>query len=324
MKAVIEQPFGVGLGKAAATIGKMQADFYSADNIPQALINRADDPVYIYNEYIRIGVEAGIPALIIFLVLMGVVLSNAYKEKKYGAVGSLVCLSVFAFFSYPFTILPFDIVLVFFLALIQVKKNKIETSGVVISVNNDVRPKASLQRILVSMVFMVLIASILVDRLPTIKAWKTWRASMVFADSHLYFFANEMMTLLYSKLKDQPEYLVDYAYCLSKDFRYKESNQVLERCMSFSSAPLLYNRYGVNMVLLGQYKEAETAFKYAYNLVPKRLYSLYLLTKLYTKMGDTLSAKQTADKFNNHVVMVPSKAIEQMKDSINALMKTMP
>jgi len=98
----------------------VQADFYSANNVDQALIDRADVPFYAFNEYIQIGVESGVLGLILFLALMVVVLMRAYRNKQYGVMGALVSLGVFAFFSYPFSVLPFLIVLVTLLALGQV------------------------------------------------------------------------------------------------------------------------------------------------------------------------------------------------------------
>ncbi len=328
MKAMLEHPLGVGLGKMGAAIGEVQAEFYSANNVDQALIDRADVPFYAFNEYIQIGVESGVLGLILFLALMVVVLMRAYRNKQYGVMGALVSLGVFAFFSYPFSVLPFLIVLVTLLALGQVGQadETVYQASKVIPVNPfAVISKRQLLRSLpVSLVCMGVIVGCLVNRYPTLQAWRDWKDGKMLINAHLFEDAAASMKPLYPYLNDQPEFLFDYAQSLSKAGRFEESNQVLERCMAFSGDPMLYNVYGKNLAALHRYEEAKSAYEQAYNRVPNRLYPLYLLARLYVEVGDTLGARQTAEKLYNHTIIAPSRAIEEMKDSLKVLVATMP
>jgi hypothetical protein len=346
MKAMLEHPLGVGLGKMGAAIGEVQAEFYSANNVDQALIDRADVPFYAFNEYIQIGVESGVLGLILFLALMVVVLMRAYRNKQYGVMGALVSLGVFAFFSYPFSVLPFLIVLVTLLALGQVGQTS-QTSQVghasqmnqmiqtdetaqqastKTSINHaSVISKRQLLRSLpVSLVCMGVIVACLINRYPTLQAWRDWKDGKMLINAHLFEDAAVSMKPLYPYLNDQPEFLFDYARSLSKAGRFEESNQVLERCMAFSGDPMLYNVYGKNLASLHRYEDAISTYEQAYNRVPNRLYPLYLLARLYVELGDTLGARQTAEKLYNHTVIAPSRAIEEMKDSLRLLVATMP
>lgn len=328
VKAMLEHPLGVGLGKMGAAIGEVQAEFYSANNVDQALIDRADVPFYAFNEYIQIGVESGVLGLILFLALMVVVLMRAYRNKQYGVMGALVSLGVFAFFSYPFSVLPFLIVLVTLLALGQVgqaDKTVYQTSKVVPVNPVAVISKQQLLRSLpVSLVCMGVIVACLINRYPTLQAWRDWKDGKMLMNAHLFEDAAESMKPLYPYLNDQPEFLFDYARSLSKAGRFDESNQVLERCMAFSGDPMLYNVYGKNLAALHRYEAAKSAYEQAYNRVPNRLYPLYLLARLYVELGDTLGARHTAEKLYNHPIIAPSRAIEEMKDSLKVLVATMP
>ncbi len=49
-----------------------------------------------------------------------------------------------------------------------------------------------------------------------------------------------------------------------------------------------------------------------------------LLARLYVEVGDTLGARHTAEKLYNHPIIAPSRAIEEMKDSLKVLVATMP
>jgi tetratricopeptide (TPR) repeat protein len=328
VKAMLDHPLGVGLGKVGAAIGEAQAEFYSANNVDQALIDRSDVPFYAFNEYIQIGVESGVLGLVLFLALMVVVLMRAYKNKQYGVMGALVSLSVFAFFSYPFSVLPFIIVLVTLLALGQVRQadETVHQASKVVPVNPvAVISKQQLLRSLpVSLVCMGVIVACLINRYPTLQAWRDWKEDKMLINAGLFEDAAESMKPLYPYLNDQPEFLFDYARSLSKAGRFEESNQVLERCMAFSGDPMLYNVYGKNLASLHRYEDAISTYEQAYNRVPNRLYPLYLLARLYVELGDTLGARQTAEKLYNHTVIAPSRAIEEMKDSLRVLVATMP
>jgi len=328
VKAMLEHPLGVGLGKVGAAIGEVQADFYSANNVDQALIDRADVPFYAFNEYIQIGVESGVLGLVLFLALMVVVLMRAYKNKQYGVMGALVSLSVFAFFSYPFSVLPFLIVLVALLALGQVGQAD-ETAhqpSKVFPVNHAsmISKRQLLRSLPVSLLCMGVIVACLINRYPTLQAWRDWKDGKMLMNAHLFEDAAESMKPLYPYLNDQPEFLFDYARSLSKAGRFDESNRVLERCMAFSGDPMLYNVYGKNLAALHRYEAAKSAYEQAYNRVPNRLYPLYLLARLYVELGDTLGARHTAEKLYNHPIIAPSRAIEEMKDSLRVLVATMP
>jgi len=328
VKAMLDHPLGVGLGKVGAAMGEVQAEFYSANNVDQALVDRADVPFYAFNEYIQIGVESGVLALILFLALMAVALVRTYRNKQYGVLGSLVSLCLFAFFSYPFSVLPFLFVLVTLLALGQtgqMDKTEQRVSEVTSNSNTALSSKRLLLRSLpVSLVCMGIIVSCLVNRYPTLQAWRDWKDGKMLINAGFFEDAVESMKPLYPCLNDQPDFLFDYAQSLSKAGRFLESNQVLERCMAFSGDPMLYNVYGKNLVALHRYEEAKLAYEQAYNRVPNRLYPLYLLARLYVEVGDTLGARQTAEKLYNHAVIAPSRAIEEMKDSLRALLATMP
>lgn len=106
--ALLKVPFtGAGNGSFAWTYGETQAEYFSAAERAPWEIRVAGCPEYAFNEYLRVGVEWGIPAMLLLLglvVLTIVVLMRNDNPLGYGALA----LAVFAFFSYPFSLWQFQ------------------------------------------------------------------------------------------------------------------------------------------------------------------------------------------------------------------------
>lgn len=106
--ALLKAPFtGAGNGSFAWTYGETQAEYFSAAERAPWEIRVAGCPEYAFNEYLRVGVEWGIPAMLLLLglvVLTIVVLMRNDNPLGYGALA----LAVFAFFSYPFSLWQFQ------------------------------------------------------------------------------------------------------------------------------------------------------------------------------------------------------------------------
>lgn len=106
--ALLKAPFtGAGNGSFAWTYGETQAEYFSAAERAPWEIRVAGCPEYAFNEYLRVGVEWGIPAMLLLLglvVLTIVVLMRNDNPLGYGALA----LAVFAFISYPFSLWQFQ------------------------------------------------------------------------------------------------------------------------------------------------------------------------------------------------------------------------
>lgn len=107
--AMLKAPFtGTGTSRFAWTYGETQADYFSAAERSLWEIRVAGCPEYAFNEYLKVGVEWGIPGLLLFLGLTLFVCFILVREANplgYGAIA----LSVFAFFSYPMSLWQFQL-----------------------------------------------------------------------------------------------------------------------------------------------------------------------------------------------------------------------
>ena len=101
LRAITEKPLtGHGKGSVLGVYGDTQAEYFAEKERPEIITKVAGCPEYAFNEYFKIGIEYGIPAMvgvIIVLILLIAILLKLRSSLAYG----LITFCVFAFFSYP-------------------------------------------------------------------------------------------------------------------------------------------------------------------------------------------------------------------------------
>jgi O-antigen ligase len=301
----IEHPMGVGLGNFAGDYGEKQAAYFASGQGSEQEEYVAGAPEYAFNEYLRIAVELGIIPLILYLTNIISALYYGIKQKKTSEAGALLSLSIFAFMSYPYSVLPFVIVLTLLLAscsfAAQGKKiiaGKFST-GIILCVS-------------ATMVFACIF-----NRLPTYKSYCDWKEIKMLYGMKLYKDVAADYERLALCLNDQSAFLFEYSQCLSKTEEYEKSNTVIRQAVKMSSDPMFYNIMGKNYQALNQYDSAEVCFKKAANMVPNRIYPYYLLANMYLQAGDTIRAREMA-----HIVLTKQPktetiAVKEMRAELN-------
>lgn len=101
LQAIAEEPLrGHGKGTVLGVYGDTQAEYFAENERPEIITKVAGCPEYAFNEYLKIGVEYGIPAMLGVIVVLILVIALLLKFRSPFAYG-LISFSVFAFFSYP-------------------------------------------------------------------------------------------------------------------------------------------------------------------------------------------------------------------------------
>lgn len=319
IESIVKNPLGVGVGNFGGAIGKAQSNYFESGQASQAEINVADVPRYAFNEYLQVCIESGAHTLLLLLLLIVLSIRNAIKNNRINVLGSLIAILVFAFFSYPFSVLPFLIVLTFILALCNTKI-KINSSFLVNRKNYEFL--LTCFKGVESAFCFGIILYCLINRYPTLKSYKEWNACKSFISAGMYEEALPVLKNSSNLLNDNIDFLYDYAYVLSKSDKFMESNLILKRAMQISCDPMLYNISGKNYQAIKEYSKAESCFVEAYNHNPNRIYPLYLLALLYFEQGDNFKAVKTANIVFNHQIIVPSLAIKEMKCKLRIMCKT--
>ena len=306
---------GVGLGNYAGAYGKAQADFFAEyldngsdplaiDNIPENLRMVADCPSFAFNEYMRIGIEAGPIAMLLFVGLIIAGILSAYRSENYWCY-PLIAISVFACFSYPFEVG----VLVFLLTVCLAANETI----------NMAKRKSIMFYILCFLVF----GSIYYTRYSLISNLEFGcRPLRVKAKE---FCCNRCKRYLVYGCDSVPDGIYDekmlfaFGQSLNKSGNYFGSDSFLKIGAEVSSDPMFWNVMGNNSFAQGNYREAESRYKHAFTMVPNRLYPLYLLAKLYYAEVDTLHFRDMAERVEKFKPKVQSINTERLRTEIQEL-----
>jgi Lipid A core - O-antigen ligase and related enzymes len=312
---IAENLAGVGLGHFPGAYGNAQAAYFADGKGTETEAYVAGNPEYAFNEYLQVCIELGVLPFVLFLAMLVYSLYSGIRLKQTGASGFLLSLLLFAGFSYPFSVLPFLIGLVFLLALTSCCQ-----SSFAVSVSVVWGKMNQYGWIALTLVCIVVSGFYLKAIYPSYQAYKTWNKIKMTYQMGLYADASESYAPVYPFLSDQIGFLFEYAQTLSRSRQYAESNEVLEKAMQISCDPMLYNVMGKNYQALKDYKQAEACFKKAGHIVPNRIYPQYLLALMYQESGQTAEAKAMAHQVLKKEAKVNSTAVKEMKENMMQLL----
>jgi len=307
LHAAIEHPLGVGLGNFSGAYGDEQVAYFASGKGSDTEKFVAGNPDYGFNEYLQITVESGVISLILFFTIVVLSFRSFIISRNWAVAGSMVSLLVFAFFSYPFSMLPFLIVFVILL-----------TAGNNVSIKQ--KNNNFYVRIIAHLCFLISIFC-LYKEIPVYRAYKKWNTDKFYYGAGLYKDVVKNYKELFPLLNDQIKFLFEYAQSLSKTDQYTESNEVLQRAMQISCDPMLYNVIGKNYQAMKQYTEAEQCFIKSSHIVPNRIYPYYLMALMYMEAGETEKAKVVAQTVLTKEPKVISTAVLEMKDEAKKIIE---
>ncbi len=307
--ALREAPFtGQGPGSFAGAYGEAQARYFRDEPHSPQEEYVAGSPAYGFNEYLQFATELGITGLILFAGMLLSALQQALRQRQTGLAGSLAAFSVFAFFSYPFSVLPLTLLFVVFTALCS-------------------PPSASGNSPMIRPVLVLLSGCCLYagDELSKkVQRLHDWKEEKRYFDMGIYEGTADGYRSLYPALREFAPFLFEYGQCLAKTGQYRESIPVLREGAARSSDPMFYNIIGKSEQALGNYEAAEAAFRQAYHMVPHRLYPLYLLAELYATTGQHEKARKVIRQALAQKPKIMSPAIEEIQHKLKKLYEQLP
>ena len=298
---------GVGTGYFGGAYAKQQAKYF-VENPESKYLYVADCPTYAFNEYLQIGTELGLVGLALFVMVIVLALLNVFIKPNPFQYG-LVAILVFALTSYPFHLIPLLIFVVISIAAQQ---------------------STTLSGRLTGKIFFVILS---------ITAFTAWIGSHKPINNHinaqtewhklssLYvmgIYDIEGYKEIHANLNYDYKFLFEYGHSLNKVGKHSESNEILRQGAALSNDPMFYNIMGDNFFVMNDYDRAEKSYEMAYNIVPSRIYPLYLLAKLYIEQGDNVKALNMCRKIMDFRPKVHSPAVSEFKKEIEELMNKFP
>ena len=319
--------FGRAYGDAQAKHFKEQIDEKGKDDLDWKAINMherltAECPDNAFNEYLFIGVESGLMALLFFIGIIIYAIVLSFKSGTIWCYG-LTAFAVFALFSYPLHVKQFQVMLPILVAAGAADKGlSTQNAENAQTISSYIKRKNLIGYITTAIAF-VLLSTMIAQELPEIRQHKqidtAWNKVELWHQMKYYEYVVEDCDTLLDFLSNDQHFLFAYGQSLNKTGNYYKSDSILLLGTEISGDPMFWNVMGNNSLALGKYREAEERYKHAFYMVPNRLYPLYLLTKLYYIEGDTSKFIDMADKVETFIPKVESVNTEHLRAEIRDL-----
>lgn len=312
---------GAGAGHFGAAYGETQAGYFErqiaergSDDLDWKVLNEhdrltAECPDNAFNEYLFIGVEHGLIAMLLFCAVIFISIAISYRNDSVWCYG-LTSFAAFAWFSYPLHVWQFQILF------------PILVTACILSTHRKNRKEFTVS-IATLLLFLGCFFWTLSTRLPEVKqrkcVEKEWKRAERWHNMEHYEYVVEDCKPLFPYMKHDRSFLFAYGQSLNKTGQYEKSDSILKLGTEISSDPMFWNVMGNNSLAMGRYHEAEERYKHAFYMVPNRLYPLTLLAKLYHTEGDTARFLDMVQKVETFVPKIESVSTERLRDEIREI-----
>ena len=297
---------GHGLGGFAHAYGEAQAAFFTG-HPDSPLLSVAGSPEYAFNGLAGVSVEQGFIGMACALTITSWTAFILVRKREASACG-YIALLVASMFSYPFSLWPFRLWATGWVAY-------------AVSLQAGTGTGAAWWKKASGAAMAILLAVPSVwwtaETKTRVEAYGEYRALSGIQDAA---FVDDFRKN-YDRLKDRPEYLFTYGKALRELERYNDSNAALRQGTRVSCDPMFHVMMGNNYLDLGAPREAETAYRKAFSLLPNRVYPLYRLMKLYEATGKNEKARDMARRITAFRAKVDSPAVRKMKEEAEDLLQ---
>ncbi len=244
-----------------------------------------------------------------------------FYALKISAKASLIALLAVGVFSFPLHILPTYINFIFFLSILSATvKPKIIFERSLPNYTSLAATQASRAATQVktasAFIVVIIVSFIIVEKYKLFNAYQVWKEGYELASYGQYNLSLKEFEKVYPTLRDDGEFLFNYGGVLMLNNDYKNAAVLLEESKKNYLDPKQYTNLGACFEKMNEYKKAELNYKYAVNMEPNKIYTKYLLTKLYMKEKKYYEAKEECKSILNTNAKVETTAAQEIKDEI--------
>lgn len=310
---------GVGIGKFKGVFNEYQAAYFMQHDIDSKRALLADNTFYAFNDYLQWVAETGIGGfvlLICFTILMIKRTSGLLKHYQSnpilkGAVASLISLSVSAFFSYPFQVLPIQLTALACLGIILFFPLRLVAAN----------RAAQIVTVGIGSLYFIICAFFIYHSVCYIQTKSRERKAFQLSITGKKRDALE----LYKKLATHypahgyNKYLyAEHCYYMNETERADSALADAQKTYTDKKVYSLKARINAEK---GNLKDAEQCFLKAIYMVPNRMASRYDIVQFYIEKKDTAKALQWAYSIKNMPLKVPSEKTSLMLFRTDELIK---
>lgn len=289
---------GVGMGGFRVACADGVAELYR-EHPTSWLFTSGGVTDFAFNDFLKVLVEQGLVGALLCVATAVLVMKKLYNASRPLFYG-LLSLFIFSMFSYPFELLPYQIILVLLSAFAASHVDEDEETI-----------HRKLGRVILLLV-LVPIAFFVAKEMQ--RRHETDKEVKMFSGMHHEAFINDYYELKPLEM-DNASFLFDFGKTLREAKRYNDSNAVFRQGTQVSSDPMFWVLMGNNYRDMQCHQEAEEAYKKAFAIMPNRLYPLYQLMGLYEETGNVEAVRRTAREIMALQPKIKSPATEAMADS---------
>ena len=284
MTAVGQHPvLGSGLATFAHAYSQSLAALHT--HLPAALVSHASPLDFALSDVARVAVEQGLVGLAFALLSLVLVLRALYRQSPRLAL-VLAALSLMACLSYPFQLLPFQLLYVLLAACSAAPRGSQAAD-----VPNRLHPCGT--------AWAPLAVAAVAMALPALLLPRVLRYARASRDSVLVVGRNDVRLLdTYERMlpcmRHDARFMFRYGQLLAQAGRLNESNRVLWEGSRLSTDGMFHVLRGHNYLRLHAPDLAVRAYRRAHAQCPARQYPLYCLMCLYRDAGQPQAAARVA------------------------------
>lgn len=264
-------------------------------------VEAAGCPDYAFNEYLNTAVKWGVPALLCILAFIVLTMVVGHRSHKYGLVGGIITLMVFAWASYPMHLPAFVATLLVMTIGCWWRwgEQNIKTKTVAT----------------IALLAVGVVCYLKIDKMQNREqGLRKWAEVQRFYSIKAYDKACREDSSLYERMRWNGRFMYEYGHALHNLRHYAKSNEILLEADQLLNDAMTLNVIGKNYQMQGQYDMAEKYFTKSAYRVPNRLYPHYLRLKMYSDSTsyDAEKAKRAANIILSKPVKIESEATRQM------------
>lgn len=295
--AIADAPI-FGSNNFAAAYGAAQEKYFSDCCATDSEKLAAGAPEYAFNEYLQIGVEYGLPILVLVLAVLVFLIRKSYCEKTSGLSGALIAIMVFAFASYPLHLPVFVAVTVLIVFGIIVRNSR-KIFAMIIPVA------------------VIIFTSLNLDSYnQKVQNLEKWGYMQILYRNKCYKDVVDRYSTIYDAMSWNPRFVYEYGHSLYKTKQYELAIPILENAARHSSDQMILNIIGECYQALGDFGVAEKYYQRAANRIPSRLYPHYLLYFLYCDMGNDSLRQREYELVNTLEIKTESPATRDLRRKV--------
>ena len=326
---------GYGINGFQANYMEYQGAYFQ-DNPGSQFSHLADDNRYAFNEFLKLLVEMGVVGLFLWIAMLYLLLFKTKVEVNeinndwvvIIAKASLLSLFVFSLFSYPMSVFQFNILAVYFVAVLS-KYSSIRKCYTFEGLSSHIKSTSNYRHFVkIGIIGLWLTSAVILTQslVSYSYACKKWDFALKGFRQDNTTMSVETLESIYHVLKNNGKFLSAFGKALNKSGQFGKAIPTLLRANILLPFATNYIELGKSYKEMGEFAKARITWSKAAYMIPSMFTPKYLLAKMLYENGDIDNAGIIAKELLKKSVKIGtpglSKMLKEMAEIVKGTNKT--